>query len=53
MAGEYQRFRQDYHEFLISRFEYVALKKFAKLLRVRPLVIVEWVYLDRASEYIV
>ena len=49
--GEYKRFKQDYREFLIPAFEYVALKKIAKMMRVACFLIVELVYPNRASEY--
>ena len=39
--GEYKRFAVDYQEFLVPSFEYVALKKIAKLLKVPALLIVE------------
>jgi hypothetical protein len=39
--AEFKRFKSAYPEFLIPAFEYVGLKKFAKLLRVPCLVIVE------------
>lgn len=39
--AEFKRYKAAYREFLIPAFEYVALKKFAKLLRVPPLVIIQ------------
>ena len=40
-VGEYKRYKQDYREFLIPAFEFVALKKIAKLMRVSCLLLVE------------
>lgn len=40
-VGEYKRFKQDYQEFLVPAFEFVALKKIAKLMRVSCLLLVE------------
>ena len=50
--GEYKRFKQEYQEFLIPAFEYVALKKVAKMMRVACFLIVELVKpRPRESEY--
>ena len=38
---EWKRVRQQYEQYLVPAFEYVGLKKFAKLLRVVPYVIYE------------
>jgi len=40
-VGEYKRYKQDYQEFLIPSFEFVALKKIAKLMRVSCLLLIE------------
>lgn len=41
--GEYKRYKKEYKEFLIPAFEYVALKKIAKLMRVPCFLIIELV----------
>lgn len=51
--GEYKRFKTDYREFLIPAFEYVALKKVAKLMRVSCFLIVELVVPGKESEFLV
>ncbi len=51
--GEYKRFKSEYREYLIPAFEYVALKKVAKLMRVSCFLIVELVLPGKESEYLV
>lgn len=43
---EWKKTRQEYEQYLVPAFEYVGLKKFAKLLRVVPYVIYEIVGAD-------
>lgn len=51
--GEYKRFKTVYPEFAIPAFEYVALKKVAKMMRVSCFLIVELVRPSAESEFFV
>jgi len=55
MIGEYKRFRREFKAYMIPGYQYVALKKIAKMMKVACILIVELVAddTDEGSEYLV